>query len=111
MLIMLAVCLDFEIDPKSLYAFLPIMQKNASDSLANVLGCHQLDVTQDPQSPKKVFLCEFYDDEVDFKLHKKASHYLEFNQLVSEVVTTKSVRLLKNDQSLTQSLVVKKRMQ
>ena len=45
---MLAVCLDFEIDPKSLYAFLPIMQKNASGSLANEVGCHQSDITQDP---------------------------------------------------------------
>ena len=30
-----------------------------------------------------------------FELHKKASHYLEFNRLVSEMVTAKSVRLLK----------------
>ena len=33
---MLAVCVDFEIDLASLDAFLPIMKKNASDSLANL---------------------------------------------------------------------------
>ena len=92
---MLAVCVDFEIDLESLDAFLTIMQKNASDSLANEVGCHQFDITQDPQNPTKIFLYELYDDTVAFELHKKASHYLEFNQLVSEMVTAKSVRLLK----------------
>ena len=91
---MLAVCVDFEIDLESLDAFLTIMQKNASDSLANEVGCHQFDITQDPQNPTKIFLYELYDDAVAFELHKKASHYLEFNQLVSEMVTAKSVRLL-----------------
>ena len=92
---MLAVCVDFEVDLASLDAFLTIMQKNAADSLANEVGCHQFDITQDPQNPTKIFLYELYDDAVTFELHKKASHYLEFNQLVSEMVTAKSVRLLK----------------
>ena len=91
---MLAVCVDFEIDPASLDAFLTIMQKNASDSLANEVGCHQFDITQDPQNPSKIFLYELYDDAAAFDLHKKASHYLEFNQLASEMATAKSVRLL-----------------
>ena len=91
---MLAVCVDFEVDLASLDAFLTIMQKNASDSLANEVGCHQFDITQDLQNPTKIFLYELYDDALAFELHKKASHYLEFNQLVSEMVTAKSVRLL-----------------
>ena len=91
---MLAVCVDFEIDPESLDAFLTIMQKNAADSLANEVGCHQFDITQDLQNPTKIFLYELYDDAAAFDLHKKASHYLKFNQLVSEMVTAKSVRLL-----------------
>ena len=91
---MLAVCVDFELDPASLDAFLTIMQKNAADSLANEVGCHQFDITQDLQNPTKIFLYELYDDAATFDLHKKASHYLEFNQLVSEMITAKSVRLL-----------------
>ena len=91
---MLAVCVDFEIDPASLDAFLTIIQNNASDSLANEVGCHQFDITQDPQNPTKIFLYELYDDAFAFEVHKKASHYLEFNQLVSKMVTAKSVRLL-----------------
>jgi autoinducer 2-degrading protein len=92
---MLAVCVDFEVDPASLDAFLTIMQKNASDSLANEVGCHQFDITQDLQNPTKIFLYELYDDAAAFDLHKKVSHYLEFNQLASEMITAKSVRLLK----------------
>ena len=91
---MLAVCVDFEVVTESLDAFLTIMQKNASDSLANEVGCHQFDISQDPQNPTNIFLYELYDDAVAFELHKKARHYLEFNQLVSEMVTAKSVRLL-----------------
>ena len=91
---MLAVCVDFEVDPASLDAFLLIMQKNASDSLANELGCHQFDITQDPQSPAKIFLYELYDDAVAFEMHKQASHYLEFNDAISGMVDKKSVRLL-----------------
>ena len=91
---MLAVCVDFEIDPASLDAFLTNKQKNASDSLANEVGCHQFDITQDPQNPTKIFLYELYDDVVAFELHKKASHYLKFNQVVREMVRAKSVRLL-----------------
>ena len=91
---MLAVCVDFEIDSESLDAFLSIMQKNASDSLANEVGCHQFDITQDPQSSTKIFLYELYDDAVAFEIHKQSSHYLEFNDAIRGMVDKKSVRLL-----------------
>ena len=91
---MLAVCVDFEIDPESLDAFLSIMQKNAVDSLLNEVGCHQFDILQDPQNPTKIFLYELYDDAAAFNLHKQSSHYLEFNQASNEMVMSKSVRLL-----------------
>ena len=92
---MLAVCVDFEIDLTSLDAFLIIMMKNTSDSLANEVGCHQFDVAQDQQNPTKIFLYELYDDAVAFELHKKASHYLEFNDAIRGMVNKKSIRLLK----------------
>ena len=91
---MIAICGDFEIDPTKFDVFFSIIQKNASESVANEVGCHQFDIMQDPHNPTKIFLYELYDDAVAFELHKKASHYLEFNQVVSEMVTAKSVRLL-----------------
>ena len=92
---MLAVCVDFEIDPASLDAFLTIMKKNASDSLANEVGCHQFDIAQDQQNPTKIFLYEFYDDAAAFELHKKASYYLKFNDAISGMDSKKLIRLLK----------------
>ncbi|MDA7561742.1 antibiotic biosynthesis monooxygenase [Alphaproteobacteria bacterium] len=91
---MLAVCVDFEINPASLSAFLPLMHKNATESLANEAGCHQFDITQDPQDPIKIFLYELYDDAAAFETHKQASHYLEFNEATSGMINVKSVRLL-----------------
>ena len=91
---MLAVCVDFEIERASLAAFLPIMQKNAAESLANEAGCHQFDITQDPQNPTTIFLYELYDDAAAFESHKHASHYLEFNEASGGMITAKSVRLL-----------------
>ena len=91
---MLAVCVDFEIDLASLDAFLTIMKKNASDSSANEVGCHQFDILQDPQNPAKIFLYELYDDLSAFELHKQANHYLEFNDAIRGMVNKKSVRLL-----------------
>ena len=92
---MLAVCVDFEIDRTSLDAFLTIMKKNASGLLANEVGCHQFDIAQDQENPTKIFLYELYDDAVAFELHKKASHYLEFNDAILGMVNKKSIRLLK----------------
>ena len=92
---MLAVCVDFEVDPASLDAFLTIMQKNASDSLANEVGCHQFDITQEPQNPSKIFLYNLYGDAVASELRKNASHYLEFNDAISGMFDKKLVRLLR----------------
>ena len=69
---MLAVCGDFEIDLTRLDAFLIIMMKNASDSLANEIGCHQFDIAQDQQNPTKVFLYELYGDAISGMVNKKS---------------------------------------
>ena len=91
---MFAVCVDFEIETASLAAFLPLMQKNALESLASEVGCHQFDITQDPQNPTKIFLYELYDDAAAFEAHKQTRHYLELNDATSGMITAKSVRLL-----------------
>ena len=91
---MIAICVDFEIVPTKFDVFFSIIQKNASESVANEVGCHQFDILQDPQNPTKIFLNELYDYAAAFNLHKQSSHYLEFNQASSEMVMSKSVRLL-----------------
>ena len=91
---MLAVCVDFEIEPARLDEFMPIMRRNAAASLANEAGCHQFDITQNPQTPSKIFLYGLYDDTAAFELHKQSDHYLEFNAACDGMIVAKSVRLL-----------------
>ena len=69
------------------------MDKSASDSLANEVGCHQFDIAQDPQNPTKIFLYELYDDAVAFELVKKTRHNIENNDVISGMVYKKSIRL------------------
>ncbi|MDC1118094.1 hypothetical protein OAT77_03830 [Alphaproteobacteria bacterium] len=64
-------------------------------SLANEVSCHQSDITQGPHSPSKIFLCEVCDDAVAFELHKQASYYLKFNDVISGMVDIKPIRLLR----------------
>lgn len=64
---MLAVCVDFGIDPASLDAFLCSMQRNASASLTNEVGCQPFDFSQDSQNPAKIFLYDLYDNEAAFE--------------------------------------------
>ena len=91
---MLVVCVNFEVNPVSLNDFLLLVHRNALESLANEVGCHQFDIAQDTQNPTKIFLYELYDDSVAFELHKRANHYLEFKQASSEMVMSKSIRFL-----------------
>ena len=91
---MITIYIDFEIDPATLDLFLPIMQQNATEPLANEVSCHQSDILQDLQNPTKIFLYELYDDAAASELHKQASHYPEFNQASSEMVISKSVCFL-----------------
>ena len=81
---MITICVDFEIDSATLDLFLPIMQKNATEPLANEVSCHQFDILKDPQSPIKIFLYELYDDAVASELHDQADHHLEFNQSIKQ---------------------------
>jgi len=44
--------------------------------------------------PNKDIFYELYDDAVASEPHKKASHYLEFNDAISGMVNKESIRLL-----------------
>ena len=93
---MITICVDFEIDSATLDLFLPIMQKNATEPLANEVSCHQFDILKDPQNPIKIFPYELYDDAVASELHDQAGIILNsINQASSKMVISESVRFLK----------------
>ena len=94
---MFVVCVEFEIEPGQIDAFMAAVRKNAEQSFYREVGCQQFDVCQDKQSPNIVFLYEVYDDEAAFVIHKLTSHYGVFNQAIVGMVVNKSVRLLNLD--------------
>jgi len=89
----LVVCVDFEIDPSQLAAFMLAITENAALSLAHEAGCQRFDICQDPERPNKIFLYEIYDDEAAFAVHKNTNHYHVFNAAVDGMVINKSVGL------------------
>jgi quinol monooxygenase YgiN len=91
---MFVVCVDFEIVPDHLEAFMTAMRINAEQSFKKEAGCQQFDVCQDKQSSKSLFLYEIYDDEAAFEAHKRTPHYGAFNQAINGMVVHKSIRQL-----------------
>ena len=86
---MLAVCVDFEIDMASLDAFLTIMEKNAADSLANEVDCHQFDIAQDPQTQQRYFF-------MNFMMTRSLLSCIKRQVIISNSMTQSAVWLIKN---------------
>jgi len=88
------VIVDFEIDPAHWGAFLPLMQAQATNSLAKEPDCHQFDVCVEPDAPHRVFLYEIYSDAAAFAAHLASDHFKSFDAAVARMVRAKTVRQL-----------------
>ncbi len=88
------VTVEFEVDPRYLATFLPLMCENARVSRESEPGCRQFDVCTDPARPNAVFLYERYDDRAAFDEHLASAHFRTFDAAVRGMVTAKSVRTL-----------------
>ena len=88
---MLAVVVEFQIDPAHAQDFRQAIVANASQSLAVEPGCRQFDVCCDPGAPNLIFLYELYDDEAAFQAHLQSPHFLEMDARTAAWVTSKRV--------------------
>lgn len=88
---MYAVCVQFDIHPEHLPAFMPLMCAQADNSLAGEEGCHHFDVCTDSNAPDKVFLYELYTDKAAFEAHLNTDHFKEFDSDVAPMVRAKTV--------------------
>ena len=93
---MFVVCVEFEIIPRHLDNFLPLIRKNAAQSHELEAECWHFDVCQDQKNPNNMFLYEIYDNEAAFKAHKAAPYFHEFNHAIHGMVIRKIVRFLRN---------------
>lgn len=88
---MYVITVTFEIDPKHLESFKPLMQKQADNSLNNETTCQQFDVCYCTDSPNFCFLYEKYDDKAAFDTHVATDYFKEFNDTVTPWVISKEV--------------------
>jgi quinol monooxygenase YgiN len=88
---MLAIVVEFRIEPAFVEAFEHAIMANATASRETEPGCRQFDVCRDPVDPQLFFLYELYDDAAAFETHLRTSHLREMEALSAAWVQTKQV--------------------
>ena len=88
---MFAVCVDFTIAEGAMDAFMPLIARQAGNSVRLEPGCHRFDVCRDAERPDRVFLYELYDDSAAFDAHRATPHYAEFDAAAAPMIAAKSV--------------------
>jgi autoinducer 2-degrading protein len=89
---MLALVVEFRIEPAHSAAFETAITANARASRETEPGCRQLDVCRDPADPGLFFLYELYDDEAAIQAHLRTPHYLHMEATTAPWVQGKVVR-------------------
>jgi quinol monooxygenase YgiN len=88
---MYAVCVELQVKPGQLEAFLPLMKANAAASMADEPGCVQFDVVQSEQDDHLILLYELYTDADAFQAHLGTAHFKSFDAAVADMLSDKSV--------------------
>jgi autoinducer 2-degrading protein len=91
---MYVVTVEFDVHPRHLAAFLPLMLGNARASRESEPGCRQFDVFADPARPNCIFLYEIYEDRAAFDAHLASAHFKRFDAAVRDMVANKVVRAM-----------------
>lgn len=92
---MIAVLVEFRIDPAHVEAFAARVAQQAADSLALEAGCLRFDVWTRADAPERVTLYELYADrDAFFEAHLKSAHFLAFDAAVAPMVADKTVAVL-----------------
>jgi (4S)-4-hydroxy-5-phosphonooxypentane-2,3-dione isomerase len=85
------VTVTFQIKADHRAAFMERMLENARESLARETACRQFDVCVSSNDACSVFLYEVYDNKEAFAAHLAEAHFIEFNRVTQDWVTSKSV--------------------
>ncbi len=88
---MLALVVEFRIQPAHVDAFDQAIRSNAQCSLGTEPGCRQFDVCRDPADATLFFLYELYDDEAAVRAHLASAHFLQMNAATAAWVERKTV--------------------
>jgi quinol monooxygenase YgiN len=88
---MYAVVVRFEVKPDSIDQFIPLMLKQAENSLNLEPECRYFDVSQDDKIPHIFYLYELYTDKKAFDAHLNSNHFLSFIESVNSILTDKEI--------------------
>ena len=89
---MYIVTVNFVVAAKHRETFAAAMNQQARNSLDLEADCHVFDVCVDTDNECSFFLYEKYSDAAAFDVHLESKNLLEFNELVTPWVETKTVR-------------------
>ncbi|MGM0396487.1 MAG: putative quinol monooxygenase [Bacillota bacterium] len=81
------VTVKFIVYPEKIDEFIPIMMKNARESLFEE-GCSVFDVSK---MDNTVYLYEVYKSEQSFKEHMETKHFKEFDKITESMIKNKIV--------------------
>lgn len=86
---MFALSVTIDVVPDEIEAFIPLMQKQATDSLREEEGCLTFDVWREGT---QVFLYEVYTSEAAFQAHLKMPYFAVFDAAVTPMILDKSIK-------------------
>jgi len=88
---MFVVTVNFVVAPEHREEFAPAMFAQADNSLQLEADCHVFDVCVASDDECSFFLYEKYTDAAAFDAHLKSKHFIEFNDLVTPWIVSKTV--------------------
>ena len=88
---MFAVFVTFKIVPGKLDAFLPLMEKQARNSMNLERACRVFEIWVKEDSDDVVQLYEIYDDAAAFDLHLASDHFKSFDAAVASMLVEKTI--------------------
>lgn len=91
---MFVVLVNFTLVDGMADKFLEAMKMQANNSLAFENDCLIFDVCTDRDNENHIFLYEVYENKEAFDIHLKSKHFLEFDKLVTDWISTKTVQIL-----------------
>jgi autoinducer 2-degrading protein len=86
---MISLIVTLRVQREQFDAFLKAIEENAEHTSAES-GCRQFDVVQDTADETTFVLYEVYDDRAALTKHRKAPHFLRWEDAEARIVATRS---------------------
>ncbi len=86
-----AITVAFDLRPGERERFMPLIEKNAADSMRFEQGCLRFDVLIPLREGPDVLLYEVYRTKGDFDAHLESEHFKQFDRETRDMVVAKTI--------------------